>query len=664
MPNSPNKLSKFWKELKRRNVIRVITVYAGAAFVIIELINNITEPLKLPEWTPTLIIVLLAIGLPVVIIFSWIYDVHPERGMVKTEPASKVKVEEIQKSSNGWRIASYISFIVIIGLIVLNILPRAGKKEIFDKSIAVLPFIDDSPDKDNEHIINGIMEDLLINLQSIKELRVPGRTSTEQYRNNPKPIPEIAADLNVAYIVEGSGQRYGNKIRLRVQLVEGANDRHVWADSYDEVINGTEDIFRIQSEIAQSIAHKLQAVITPEEKMLIEKTPTQSLTAYDLCMHGLEEFQKYQTSNNRGALNNAEVFFNTALEYDTAYARAYSGLANVYWSKHYWNDYFSENFLDTVLFLADIALSFDDELAEAYTIKGECYRRIGNREQANKEYDKAIELNPNDWKAYRGKGLLYLNDDFVIQIDNLHKAAFLNQGAELPSLLRDLCWAYSCIGFERKAKYYEQEALKLDGDSIRFYIALSEIELFKDNFPKALDFLEKAYKIDSTRLNIQTELAAVYSFTGQNKEALEYFQSRIASIKEGDLLTDGMHRIGYVYWENGMKEEADYYFDKQIEYGTSEIELGRLSVHRYFTYYNLAGVYAFRGEIDKAYENLRLFNQKKVMPIWMVWLISNDPMFESIRNEPEFQRIAMDIEAKYQAEHERVRQWLEENDML
>jgi len=259
------------------------------------------------------VIVLLSVGFIIAVILSWIYDIHPEGGMVKTEQADETEPEDLRGSSNSWKIASYISFAVIIGLIVLNLIPRTGKKEILDRSIAVLPFIDDSPDKDNEHIINGIMDDLLINLQSIKELRVPGRTSTEQYRNNPKPIPEIAANLKVAYIVEGSGQRYGNKIRLRVQLIEGATDRHIWAQSYDEVVNGPEDIFRIQSEIAQSIAIELQAVITPEEKMLIEKTPTRSLTAYDLYMHGMEKLQEYQTSDNQEALNNAEVFFNTAL---------------------------------------------------------------------------------------------------------------------------------------------------------------------------------------------------------------------------------------------------------------------------------------------------------------------------------------------------------------
>ena len=110
----PNKLSRFWQELKRRNVVRVITVYGGATFVIIELINNITDPLRLPEWTPTLVIVLLAIGFPIVIIFSWIYDVHPEGGIVKTEPSEKAKTDEIPGSSSRWKIASYISFVVIV----------------------------------------------------------------------------------------------------------------------------------------------------------------------------------------------------------------------------------------------------------------------------------------------------------------------------------------------------------------------------------------------------------------------------------------------------------------------------------------------------------------------------------------------------------------------
>ncbi len=123
----PSKLSQFWQELKRRKVVRVITVYAAAAFVILELVDIITEPFGLPDWTMILVVVLLTIGFIISVIISWIYDIHPEGGIVKTEPAEKVKSEDIPKSLNSWRIASYISFVVIVALIILNIIPRTGE---------------------------------------------------------------------------------------------------------------------------------------------------------------------------------------------------------------------------------------------------------------------------------------------------------------------------------------------------------------------------------------------------------------------------------------------------------------------------------------------------------------------------------------------------------
>jgi hypothetical protein len=142
MPGVPNKLSQFWQELKRRKVTRTITVYAAAAFVILELLSIIIEPLRLPDWTLQFAIVFLCIGFIIAVILSWIYDVHPEGGIVKTEPVHKVKEEDIPKSSYSWKIASYFSFVVIVGLIVLNIIPRSklsNTKGILDKSIAVLP---------------------------------------------------------------------------------------------------------------------------------------------------------------------------------------------------------------------------------------------------------------------------------------------------------------------------------------------------------------------------------------------------------------------------------------------------------------------------------------------------------------------------------------------
>jgi TolB-like protein len=243
----PNKLSQFWQELKRRRVIRIVTVYVAAAFVILELVSIIVEPLKLPEWTLPFIIVLLCVGFIIAVILSWIYDIHPDGGIVKTEPVHKVTFEDIPKSSNSWKIASYISFVVIVGLIVLNTIPRnrqSRSPEILDKSIAVLPFNNLSTDEENTYFIDGVMESILDNLCKIKDLRVPGSTSVIQYRENPKPIPIVAEEMDVTYVLEGSGQKIGNRLFLTIQLIIGNEDRHIWSKQYDRVIEKVEDLDR------------------------------------------------------------------------------------------------------------------------------------------------------------------------------------------------------------------------------------------------------------------------------------------------------------------------------------------------------------------------------------------------------------------------------------
>jgi hypothetical protein len=156
-----------------------------------------------------------------------------------------------------------------------------------------------------------------------------------------------------------------------------------------------------------------------------------------------------------------------------------------------------------------------------------------------------------------------------------------------------------------------------------------------------------------------------YMILGQFEESLKYFEKHIEKIKELNILNlNNMVEIGYVYWQLGYKEEAEYYFIEQINYCNRMNELGRFHAQQKLTYYDLAAVYAFRGEKDKAYENLRIFNQRQRMPIWAVNMIKHEPLFDSMRDEPEFQQIVRDVEAKYQAEHERIRKWLEEQGML
>jgi len=668
MPDKPNHPLNFWQELKRRKVLRVITVYAAVAFVILQLVEILAPSLRLPDWTMNLILVILIVGFIIAIILSWIYDIHPEGGIVKTEPAHKAKIEEIPKSSSSWKIASYISFVVIVALIVLNIFPRSDRsdiKEILDKSIAVLPFINDSPDEENAYFINGTMEAILDNLCKIEDLRVVGRTSVEQYRNAPKPIPVIAEEMNVSYILEGSGQKDGNKVRLTLQLIDGINDQHLWSSPYIREIEMGQ-IFDLQSEIAELVAGEIKAIITTEEKELIKMIPTTSLTAYDFYQRGREEYYKYELEDNREALERAEDLYHKALEYDSSFALAYTGLAWVYGDKHRWETHLTENFLDSLLILTDIALLFDDQLAEAYVIRGNYYRGNNKKEQAIKEYDKAIKFNPNEWQAYYHKALAYyFDDDFVKTIDNMHKATSLHRGPLLPTLYRRIGTAYGAVGFKEKKIYYAKEALKLDNDSAAYYVSLAGTEETNGNFEIAIELRKKANAIDSTNTGGIFRLGMIHSFLGLNEEYLEYFKE---FHKRREILDkpnpNGIFRLGHAYWVNGFKEEGEYYLNEGLRFYNEMLELDIHYWTDYMTFYNLAAMHAFLGDKDKAYDNLRLMNQHERMAKWMIKDLNNDPLFDSIRNEPEFQQIVRDVEAKYQAEHERVRKWLEENDML
>jgi tetratricopeptide (TPR) repeat protein len=323
--------------------------------------------------------------------------------------------------------------------------------------------------------------------------------------------------------------------------------------------------------------------------------------------------------------------------------------------------------MDSVLFFTKVALSYNDQLDEAYIIRGNYYHEKGSPEQAIKEYDKALKINPNSWRAYSAKA--DLSDTLLISLKNLQKAASLNHGSELPDILRLIAYVYCDAGFTEKSKYYSLEAFKLDGDSVKNFTQLGYLEHKLANYEKSVEFLERSYKLDTTNLSTLQDLVVICGFAGQMEKSLKYckeFVSRREALFGTEYSVGAAinHRIGYAYWKNGYKKESEYYFNKQLEECNNQIKSIRPWSQLYYTYYDIAGVYAFRGDKVKAYENLKNFNQRKVEPLWMLSLIKNDPLFNSMRNEPEFQQIVRDTEAKYQAEHERVRKWLEEQGKL
>jgi TolB-like protein len=552
-----------------------------------------------------------------------------------------------------------VTSIIALALITLGILliPKLFKpSEEIEKSIAVLPFKNDSPDQERMYFINGTMEAILDNLCKIKDLRVPGRSSVEQYRDNLKPIPTIAKELDVNYILEGSGHRDGNNVRLFVQLLDGRKDKHLWSKTYDADIS---EIFLMQSEIAKLVAEEIEAIITPEETQIIEKIPTSNLTAYDFYQRGMEEF-------NNGNLNRAKNLYNEALDYDSSFALAYVGLANVYWNNNYWKEYYTDSFLDSAMILIDKAISFDSELSEAYVLRGQYYYVVGQLENAIEALNKALRLNPNNWRSYSELGDIYSDNDYIKSIENYQKAISLNKEPNgLPGLLKSLAGVFWNAGFNDKCNAYILDALKLDGDSISFYNWLMQDELFKGNFAQSLAYGKKAYSLDSTNRRTLEYLGDNYAMLGYKEEALFYTTKFLYRLKElGVLRINDMHRVAYYYWLNGKEDEANHYFDLQMEYCTQDIELNRPNAVQKYSYYDLAGIYASRGETQKALENLKVFDQRQVMVYWITMFIKTDYLFNNIRNEPEFKQIVRDVEVKYEAEHERVRKWLEEQGML
>ena len=655
--------------------MRVITVYAAVAFVILQLIEILAPSLRLPEWTMNFILVLLIVGFIITVIVSWIYDIHPEGGIVKTEPAHKVKPKEIPKSSNSWKIASYISFVVIVGLIVLNIIPRtdrSDKKEILDKSIAVLPFESLSDDPDKQYQADGVMDAILLHLSKIEDLRVMSRTSVEQYRDTEKTIKTICEELDVAYILEGSFQKYGDQVRLIVQLIQSGVEGHVWANNYDREWR---DIFTVQSEVAQLIAGELSAAITPDERELIEKVPTSSLIAYDYYQRGREEYWKaILNMKSYTTQERAEYYFNKALEYDPNYALAYSGLAMVQYSKYmsftwsgafYANDYHQFEILDSVSMYAEKALAIDNKIADAYYAKGRYEYEKGQLREAMALMEMALAIDPNHTAALTvASDISAALFDYVTALELLYKATKLERESMLAMIDFQLYYTYIKIGFPEQCLLSINDYLANTGDSIQYYIQRQSLELLQGNLNEAFEYIKAAYAIDSSDRDVIINMGRGLFYLGRYEDAYLYYSSYLRDLEaSNELDISSMNRMGYILWMLGKKEEGMYYLQEVIDHCTRHIQI-KSDYGQSGALYTKAGVYAFLGEKDSAYHYLNNLVKVRWHKYYISLMKSSDPMFESIRHEQRFQQLLLNMEAKYQIEHERVRQWLEENDML
>jgi TolB-like protein len=665
MNRKPGNLENLWNDLKRRRVTSVITVYAAIAFAILQVTDIVARPLQLPEWTEALVIVLLSIGFIITVLLSWVYDLTPS-GVKRTKTVNPNRHSDqiVSAVSPGWKIATFISIAIILALVAFNLLSheRTG----LGKSVAVLPFKMLSDESDKQYLADGMMDAITLHLSKIKDLRVMSRTSVEQYRVTTKTSGIIGRELDVEYLLEGSFQKYGDNVRLILQLIKVNGENNTWANEYN---NKWSEIFSLQSEVAQKIASELNAVISPAEKQLIEKIPTPDLIAYDLYFKAKNEHLKFWLDNwNIDNLNEAMTLYRLTLQYDSEFAQAYSGLAWGYLDKHRTQTDMKVNFVDSMIFYADKALNYNDQLDEAFYVRGHYYNITGDYDRALREFGKAIEINPNFSQAYDSRASLHFLKTFdtYSAFNDIFKAIQLEHGPLRSVMLGHTGETIGNFGFPEIARHYFDEAYRLENDSIRYLNRLAGLEEYLNDL-KALELYNKVLKIDRSNLRALYRIMNCYERMGRHDDAYKTALNFLQIVEEKNIsLRYGWDRIGYAFFKKGHTKEAEDYFNKILNLGEKILELdpnddeGKLAV---------AGVYAVLGEREKALQLFKSFNDKANerfkkgtigSVIYLYWL-KYDPLLESLRNESIFQKGVSDYENTYNITHERFKAWLEKN---
>lgn len=527
---------------------------------------------------------------------------------------------------------------------------------ILEKSIAVLPFKNDSNDSTNVYLINGLMESTLNNLQKIKDLRVISRTSVEKYRNNDKTIPEMANELNVTYFVEGSGQKMGDRIVLTIQLIDGATDRHLWSRQYRRE---TKDIFALQQEISNDIAEEIQAVITPDEKNRIQKVPTQNLEAYDAFLKGVDLLERGGTPN----LIQSLVHFDEAISKDNTFALAYAcaGMAC------YYLDMFQaeKRYVDKLGAYADKAVLHDPSLAESLMTKGMYYLNRKEYKEALPYLERALEYNPNSVEV-----LGLLTDFYYMYLPNTSKyLEYALKGLKLNATSGDsvaisyfhlrLGNALIQAGFVDKSLEHIDKSLEYNPENaFSRYVRAFVLYAKEGDLKHTRELLQIEFQRDTTRFDILQDIAKVSYYLKEYKAAYEYYK-RFNYQRETRKLDAFEHEnlvIGRVYELAGETEKAKAFYERYRQY----VERDQTA----YKHIGLAVYYCQMNDTAKAIEHLRLFTQEDNIQYWIILFMDKGPELTETEASPEFKALLKEVERKFWANHEKLKGKLEEQGLL
>src|SRR5438034_7741738 len=391
----------FFAELKRRNVYKVAIAYIVAGWALSQGIAQVFPVFDIPNWAILMIVLLIVVGFPVAVVFAWFFEITPE-GVKRTEVADAMPRVAKQKK-RAWIYVVVIGGAISIALFFVGrYLGQQNAAEsgpsLRAKSIAVLPFDNLSRDPDNAFFAEGVQDEILTCLAKVADLKVISRTSTQRFKSAPSDLRDIAKQLGVMNILEGSVQKANDQVRVNVQLINALTDAHLWADTYDRKLI---DIFSVESEIAKTIADTLQAKLTGSEKQMRSTQPTANTEAYELYHKGRSLWEKRSGDN----IPKAIAFYEQAIARDPNYALAYAGLASAHILSPFYTGADRREASSKAKEAALKALHLDPNLAEAHLALGKVlfFSEI-DLAGANREYKRAIELKPNDAAAHHWFG--------------------------------------------------------------------------------------------------------------------------------------------------------------------------------------------------------------------------------------------------------------------
>ncbi len=358
-------LVRFYRELRRRKVIRVAIVYAFVAWALVEVASVVFPGLLLPDWTVRLVIALAIIGFPIALVMAWALELTPDG--IKGDAGDSEPVQEVVTAK-----------------------PTAAKKDDERRSIAVLPFLNLSNDPENEYFSDGMAEEILNLLCKLPQLTVASRTSAFSFKGKDVALNIVAEQLGVDVILDGSVRRSGDRVRITAQLIDGKSDRHLWSETYDRELK---DVFAVQDEIANQIVEALEIKLTPTQQRSIQKkASTGNMDAYDFYLRGRYFFE-------RGEANHALQMFEKAIELDPEYALAWAGAADSHVWIDMWGRETQEN-LEAADNFSRRALKLAPEMAEAHASRGYALSMNGQYAEAENNYRSAIDLNPQLFESY------------------------------------------------------------------------------------------------------------------------------------------------------------------------------------------------------------------------------------------------------------------------